>query len=62
MQSAADLRYSVEPGEERIGEKRALGYRSMAQRLEARRDRKVRKSKRRCQRDHKALRTFKEGD
>ena len=48
MQTAADLSYYVEPGEERIGEKRACArYRSIQERLEARRERKIRKSKRR---------------
>jgi hypothetical protein len=48
MQSSGDLRYYLETGEERIGEKRASSrFRSMADRLEARRDRKVKKRKRR---------------
>lgn len=47
MQSAADLSYHLEAGEERIGEKRACHFRSMEQRLEARRKSKIRKSKRR---------------
>ena len=47
MQFAEDLRYYLEPGEERIGEKRAR-LRSMADRLVARRDRRrIKKRKRR---------------
>ena len=47
MQLAEELHYYHEPGEERIGEKRASArYRSMDERLEARRDSKVRKRKR----------------
>ena len=42
MQATEDLSYYLVAGEERIGEKRALG-RSMEERLEARRNRKVRK-------------------
>jgi hypothetical protein len=40
MQSASDLQYYIEPGEERIGEKRACHFRPMEKRLEARRNRK----------------------
>ena len=47
MQSAADLSYHLEAGEERIGEKRAAHFRSMEERLEARRNSRVRKRKRR---------------
>ena len=47
MQVSADLAYHWKPGEERIGEKRARP-RSIAERLDARRDRKTRK--RRCRR------------
>jgi hypothetical protein len=47
MQGAEDLRYYLEPGEERIGEKRACHFRSMEQRLEARRLNKIRKLRRR---------------
>ena len=47
MQSAADLRYHLEPGEGRIGEKRAARFRSIEERLEARRESKLRKRKRR---------------
>ena len=39
MQSASDIKYFVEPGEERIGEKRAH-FRPIEKRLEARRNRK----------------------
>ena len=45
MQSAADLRYHLEAGEERIGEKRAACFRSMEERLEARRNSRIRKLK-----------------
>lgn len=45
MQSAEDLRYYLEPGEEKIGEKRACYFRPMEERLEARRNRKMRKLK-----------------
>ncbi len=41
MQIAADLSYHLEPGEERIGEKRAQRFRSMEERLIARRNRKT---------------------
>jgi len=47
MCEAADLSYHKEDGEERIGEKRAQGFRPMEQRLEARRDGRIRKRKRR---------------
>jgi hypothetical protein len=44
MQLAADLHYYVEDGEEKIGEKRACArYRSMAERLEARREKRNRR-------------------
>jgi hypothetical protein len=43
MQVMDDLQYYIAPGENKIGEKRARG-RSMAERLEARRNRKLRKS------------------
>ena len=47
MQHAEELRYYLEAGEEKIGEKGAsVRFRSMEERLEARRDRKVRKRKR----------------
>ena len=42
----SDLGYWLEPGEERIGEKRAQGYRSIEQRLEARKNNRIRKNKR----------------
>jgi len=45
MQSRGDLEYCVEAGEKKIGEKRASRFRSMEQRLEARRDRKISKRK-----------------
>lgn len=45
MQSAQDLLYYVEPGEEKIGEKRACHFRPMELRLEARRDRRTQKLK-----------------
>lgn len=47
MCSAADLGYYEEAGEERIGEKRAGRYRSVAERLEARRDARSRRRRRR---------------
>jgi hypothetical protein len=47
MCETADLDYYKEDGEERIGEKRAQGFRPMEQRLEARRDRRIRKRRRR---------------
>jgi hypothetical protein len=46
MQSAEDLRFYLEAGEERIGEKRASSrFRSIEERLEARRNRKTRRQK-----------------
>lgn len=45
MQIAADLSYYRETGEVKMGEKRALGFRSIEQRLAARRDRRIRKRK-----------------
>jgi hypothetical protein len=45
MQLSEDLLYYVEPEEERIGEKRACHFRSMEERLEARRNRKIQKLK-----------------
>ena len=42
MQSVEELRYYLEPGEEKIREKRCR-FRSMEQRLEARRRNKIRK-------------------
>jgi hypothetical protein len=47
MCEAADLDYYKEDGEERIGEKRAQGIRPMERRLEARRDGRNRRRKRR---------------
>ena len=47
MCSAADLGYYKEEGEERIGEKRAARFRSVEQRLEARRDSRNRRRKHR---------------
>ena len=47
MHRAADLAYYEEEGEERIGEKRAQRFRSMAERLEARRESRMRRRKRR---------------
>lgn len=41
MQSASDIKYFVEPGEERIHEKRACHFRPIEKRLEARRNRKL---------------------
>lgn len=45
MQSRGDLEYCVEADEEKIGEKRTSCYRSMEQRFEARRARKISKRK-----------------
>ena len=48
MHREADLAYyEGEEGEERIGEKRAQGFRSIEERLEARRDNRARRRKRR---------------
>ncbi|HEX7313006.1 MAG TPA: hypothetical protein VF297_03750 [Pyrinomonadaceae bacterium] len=47
MCSEADLNYYREDGEERIGEKRAQRYRSIEQRLEARRDNRMRRRRKR---------------
>ncbi len=48
MHREADLAYyEGEEGEGRIGEKRAQRYRSMAERLEARRDKRARRRRRR---------------
>lgn len=48
MQLAEDLQYYIEDGEEKIGEKRASArYRSMEQRLEARREKRNRRFKKR---------------
>jgi len=47
MQLAEDLQYYIEDGEEKLGEKRASGYRSMEQRLEARREKRNRRFKKR---------------
>jgi len=46
MQSKEELKYYLESGEENIGEKRALHFRSMEQSLEARTKRKTQKRKR----------------
>ena len=46
MMLAEDLRYHLEAGEEKIGEKRCR-YRSIEQRLEARRNNRIRKLQRR---------------
>ena len=47
MQLAEDLQYYIEDGEEKLGEKRASGHRSMEQRLEARREKRNRRFKKR---------------
>jgi hypothetical protein len=47
MCSASDLGYYREEGEERIGEKRAARFRPGEQRLEARRDKRLSRRKRR---------------
>ena len=46
MQSAGDLRYSLEAGEDKLDEKRASSrFRSMEERVEAKRDKRIRKRK-----------------
>ena len=46
MQMSEELKYYAEPGEEKIGEKRACArYRSIPERLEARRERKLKRQK-----------------
>lgn len=53
MQLAEDLHYYIEDGEEKIGEKRASArYRSMAERLEARREKRNRRCKKRSRRSN----------
>jgi hypothetical protein len=47
MQVAEDLGYHREAGEETIGEKRASRFRSTAERFEARRNKRIRNSRRR---------------
>ena len=47
MQLAEDLQYYIEDGEEKLSEKRASAYRSMEQRLEARREKRNRRFKKR---------------
>ena len=47
MQISGDLSYYRETGEVKIGEKRASRFRSIEQRLEARRESRIRKRKRR---------------
>jgi hypothetical protein len=47
MQSTADLSYYLEAGEERIGEKRALHFRSIEERLEARKSRRTSRRRKR---------------
>ena len=47
MHSRTDLDYSLEPGEEKIRNKRAPRFRSMEERSEVLRDRKIKKRKRR---------------
>ena len=46
LQSREELKYYLEPGDEKIGEKPALHFRSMEQRLEARANRKIERRKR----------------
>ncbi|HEX5885164.1 MAG TPA: hypothetical protein VFY67_11555 [Pyrinomonadaceae bacterium] len=46
MQSVDDLHYSLEPGEKKLDEKRACSrFRSMEERVEARRDKRLRRHK-----------------
>ena len=47
MQMAEELKYELEPDDERIGEQRAARFRSLAEKLDARRRSRVRKRKRR---------------
>ena len=53
MQSKEELKYYLEPGEEKIGEKPFRHFRSMEQRLEARAKRKIQKRKRRNRTSHR---------
>lgn len=46
IEARYDLAYWLEPGEERIGERRARGLRSIEQRLEAIKNNKIRRNKR----------------
>lgn len=46
MQSKEEVKYYLEPGAEKIGAERALPFRSMERRLEARTKRKIQKGKR----------------
>ena len=46
IQSQYDLEYALEPGEHLLDEKRACNFRSMEQRIEAKRDRTTRRRKR----------------
>ena len=53
MQSKEELKYYLEPGEEKIGEERRLHFRSMEQRLEARAKRKLERRKKRPRTSHR---------
>jgi hypothetical protein len=52
MRSKEELEYYLEPGE-KIGEKRALPFRSMEQRLEARAKRKLERDKKHHRTSHR---------
>ena len=53
MQSKEELKYYLEPGEEKIGEKRALHFRPLERRLEARANRKFERRKKRNRTNHR---------
>ena len=52
MQSREDLKYYLEPVEQRMSEKRALHFRPMERRLEARTKRKIERRKKRKRTSH----------
>jgi len=56
MQSKEELKHYLEPGDEKIGEKRAMHFRSMEQRLEARANRKLERHKKRNRTSHREWR------
>ena len=56
MQSKEELKHYLEPGDEKIGEKRAMHFRSMEQRLEARAKRKLERHKKRNRTSHREWR------
>jgi hypothetical protein len=53
MQSKEELKYYLEPGEEKIGEKRALHFRPLERRLEARANRKLERRRKRNRGSHR---------